>query len=88
MCSNDSRRVAAPVAKTQTSKVEAPVSAAPETVSQPSAGGSYVASQTADDGFDDFDPRGSGFSASGEFLIVYYDVHMFPIWMGRGRKQK
>ncbi|XP_024357809.1 uncharacterized protein [Physcomitrium patens] len=62
--SNDSRRVAAPVAKTQTSKVEAPVSAAPETVSQPSAGGSYVASQTADDGFDDFDPRGSGFSAS------------------------
>jgi epsin len=51
--------VAAAVARAQHSQVEAPVETAPEPLTKTNGGGSYFASQAADDDFDDFDPRGT-----------------------------
>ncbi|XP_024386908.1 clathrin interactor EPSIN 2 [Physcomitrium patens] len=62
--SNEGQGVAAAVAKAFSSQEEATVLTASEIVPKPSANCSFDASQTADDDFDDFDPRGTSHSAS------------------------
>lgn len=52
----ETQGVAAAVARAKSSQVEPTVSAAPEPATK-SNGGSYFATQAADDDFDDFDPR-------------------------------
>lgn len=62
--------MAAAVAKAFSSQEEATVLTASEIVPKPSANCSFDASQTADDDFDDFDPRGTSHSASGEYYFI------------------
>lgn len=73
MYRDESQGVAAAVARAQSSQVEATVETAPETVTKSNGGGSYFASQAADDDFDDFDPRGTFTATPGTIYSLCYN---------------